>query len=230
MKTGISERDKKLLVGLVLFLIIVCIGYWGVFPQIIAIGDINNQITEEEIIRAENDAKINSLIFIETENDELKKDIEELRKTFFPMMTSDQLDRMFTGLALDYELNSYDMIIYVDDETATLKPYIYAEVEKDSTDSFGEGSLDSEFEDDYEDLSGVHRADITMRVGGEEENLYKFIDYLSDTEDKIRLTNYYFTNINEAKYKEDGTYEIKESVMLNIKIEIYMCEEKSYGN
>ena len=34
MKTQMTERDKKLLVGMFIFVIIVAIGYWGIIPQI----------------------------------------------------------------------------------------------------------------------------------------------------------------------------------------------------
>ena len=32
MKFEITERDKKLLVMLSIFVIVVCIGYWGIYP------------------------------------------------------------------------------------------------------------------------------------------------------------------------------------------------------
>ena len=50
MKVELTQRDKKLLTFLGVFVIIVCIGYWGILPQIKAANDYEDEIAEEEVL------------------------------------------------------------------------------------------------------------------------------------------------------------------------------------
>ena len=52
MKTNMTDKDKRLLVGMFMFVIIVAIGYWGVIPQIKAISDLETKIESEEELAA----------------------------------------------------------------------------------------------------------------------------------------------------------------------------------
>ena len=48
MKTNMTDKDKRLLVGMFIFVIIVAIGYWGVIPQIKAYSELGEKIEKEE--------------------------------------------------------------------------------------------------------------------------------------------------------------------------------------
>ena len=48
MKTNMTEKDKKLLVEMLIGVIIVAIGYWGVIPQLKAYNDLETKIEKEE--------------------------------------------------------------------------------------------------------------------------------------------------------------------------------------
>ena len=65
MKTELTQRDKKLLTFLGVFVIVVCIGYWGVLPQLKAASEYNDEIEEQEVLSDYYQQKINQLIMVE---------------------------------------------------------------------------------------------------------------------------------------------------------------------
>ena len=50
MKFEMTERDKKLLIFLSVFLIVVCIGYWGLYPIVKDIKKTDKKIQTEKDI------------------------------------------------------------------------------------------------------------------------------------------------------------------------------------
>ena len=48
MKTNMNERDKKLLVGMLIGVIIVAVGYWGIRPQLKQYFALAEKIEKEE--------------------------------------------------------------------------------------------------------------------------------------------------------------------------------------
>lgn len=244
MKMEMTERDKKLLLFLALFLIVVGIGYWGVRPLVKNIIQYNDDIEDEIALRDVNDVKIMELPMIEAENDELEKGIVKARTDFYPIMTSNEIDKMFTEMALNYGLYAYDLSISMPTEEAVLEPYQYSlkaltysvEDEEFQTSSDiddmedGDSEEDSEFEDleDAQPGTGIYMSEVNMRVGGDEAVLQKFIDDLSKSKKKHLVKNYRWeentsSNIvyNDAEYELNVTYE----KYIYITIDLFMCQE-----
>lgn len=250
MKFEMTERDKKLLIFLAIFVIVVCIGYWGIFPIVKDINQLKYDTLEEQQIREMNDLKLAQLPMLEKENEEYEEDIIKAKSDFYEMMNADEIDKLFTTMALDYGLYAYSMDISMPTEQATLEAYEYSEkylsdqenayeYEEDVTD-FGEvdttGSTDEETDVDaesgpddsayYEDrMVGIYAAGIQMRLGGDEAVLQKLIDDLSASPKKLRLVSYQWDADSEIDINDAGNYNILYKKVLNIAIEIYMCED-----
>ena len=126
MQTTLTERDKKLLIFLSLFVIVVGIGYWGLRPIYKAINETNEAIVEAEDLKAQNEMKVMQLPIYEKDNEELEESIVTARQSFYPIMTADELDKMFTTMVLDYNLYSYFLRINIDDEELQSAPYQYS--------------------------------------------------------------------------------------------------------
>ena len=47
MKLEMTQKDKNLLIMLSIFVIVVCIGYWGIYPVVKGIVNTNKEIPEE---------------------------------------------------------------------------------------------------------------------------------------------------------------------------------------
>lgn len=109
MKTNMTERDKKLLVGMLIGVIIVAIGYWGIIPQIKAYNELESKIEKEEETQKINKLKISNTALIEMQAEEYEEKLASVKDSFYPMMNSAQVDEMMTGLASKYGLNIYEL-------------------------------------------------------------------------------------------------------------------------
>lgn len=109
MKTNMTERDKKLLVGMFIGVIIVAIGYWGILPQIKQYKALEAKIQREEAIQKLNKTKILNAGTLEIQADDYEARIAERKDEFYPIMTSSQVDKLMTELAVDNDLNVYDL-------------------------------------------------------------------------------------------------------------------------
>lgn len=104
-----TERDKKLLVGMFIGVIIVAIGYWGILPQIKQYKTLEAKIQREEAIQKINKTKILNAGTLEVQADDYESRIAERKDEFYPVMTSSQVDRLMTELAVGNNLNVYDL-------------------------------------------------------------------------------------------------------------------------
>ena len=250
MKFEMTERDKKLLIFLSVFVIVVCIGYWGVYPVIKDMKSIDKKIQTEKDLKEMNEMKVSQLPMIEAENERMNEEIVEARNGYYEIMTSNEIDKHFTNLVLTSGLYAYDLNISISKEPTALEPYQYsqkamgitdAEIFDDYADETAEDYLNSSDEDEDEDLfedeesflaTGIYTASITMKIGGDEEKLIAFLDSLCNTDKKLRVVSYSFSeerNIDYSEYDENGEevggYDIKTNTILDISFEIYMCEE-----
>lgn len=231
LEISMTDRDKKLLIFLGIFVIVVCFAYWGIRPSIKSVMSINEDIQDDEDIKSVNEMKLSELPFIQDDNKTLEENIVEARANYFAMMTSDEIDKYFTGLALSYNLYSYDLNISMPSDTCDLEPYQYSakalmpdtdeEDEEEDTDDSSDDLLDEEEDPD----TGIYAATVTLRLGGEQENLTTFVDDLSNTDQKIRICKYSYSTNQNVISGTDGTYDVVESTVLNITVEIYMCLE-----
>ena len=109
MKTNMTERDKKLLVGMLIGVIIVAIGYWGIIPQIKAYNDLEAKIEKEEETQKLNKMKISNVSMIEMQAEEYEEELAKVKDDFYQIMTSAEVDQMLTGLATKRELKIYEL-------------------------------------------------------------------------------------------------------------------------
>lgn len=215
---------------LAVFIIVVCIGYWGVYPIIKDIRNINESMLEQEDIRSINELKLSQVALMEADNANLEGEIINARSVFFPMMTSAEIDRYFTDMVLSYGLYSYDLNINMPTEETDLSPYQYSEKATVQDEEASEGTTEAAsdeliFDDDV--MTGIYTANISMRLGGDETKLNQLIDDLSGSEKKLRVSRYSWSEERSMAYdsEEEGEYSIQMESVLTIELEIYMYEE-----
>lgn len=236
-----TQRDKKLLTYLGLFVVIVCFGYWGVRPLVKGINETNEAIIEAEEEKTINSMKTAQLPIYEKENEQLEKDIIEARKNFYPMMNADEVDKMFTGMALDYNLYAYDLLIEMPDEEVVSLPYQYSvknteessyekeeagieSTDVESIEKYANGEYEQE-EEEYETSTGIYVATVSMKLGGNSEDIVRLIDDLSANNVNMLVRSYQWENSSKIVSNEVGDYEFVEGMYLNIKIDLYMYKE-----
>ncbi len=109
MKTTMTERDKKLLVGMLLFVIVVAIGYWGILPQAKKYIKLESKIEKEEDEKKINQLKLVNTGTVSIQADDYENKIAERKDEFYQVMKSSEIDRMMTELASDRGLDIYDL-------------------------------------------------------------------------------------------------------------------------
>ena len=254
MKLEMTQKDKNLLIMLSIFVIVVCIGYWGIYPVVKGIVNTNKEITAQKETQEENELKLMQVPMMEADNERCSSDIQKVRESFFPMMESAEIDKYFTELVLGYNLSSYDLSIQMPQEETSLEPYVHskraamlaAQEETTTTESTqgakaerseieaaeesGGMSTDSEMSTlpafDDEVTTGIYNATVTLRMGGKESDLLRLIEDLSNSDKKIRVCNYSWSEERSiTNLTEEGEYDIKTERVLTLTLEIYMYEE-----
>lgn len=249
MQTQMTQKDKKLIVFLAIFVIVVAGGYWGIYPVISSIFVTNQAIADGREQENVNSLKMAQVAMLEADNETMEQDMTDLKQTFFPMMTSDQVDKYITGLVLDYHLSAYDLNIVMPESEAVNEPYQYSDKaqevpEDDSLPAPGteaetsvhatesaEAALDSTtesaqlFAEEEAVSTGVYMVEVSAKVGGEEAALERLIDDLSVSDKKQHLLNYSWGEESSLSFAEDGTFQVGTDRTLTMTLDLYMCEE-----
>ena len=111
-----TERDKKLIVFLSLFLLIVGIGYFVVRPLYEKVGQLQAQADELEMQVEQTQNYLVRLPQLRKVNEELQGQKQDELQIFYPYMESQELDRMITGLTLHESLGAKNLTITIPDE------------------------------------------------------------------------------------------------------------------
>lgn len=109
MKTNMTDGDKRLLVFMFMFVIIVGIGYWGVYPQIKEYIALSSKIEKEEDKKKINQMKMANLGAVQIMADEYESKLAAVKDDFYQIMTSSEVDRMMTEIAVKNKLEIYDL-------------------------------------------------------------------------------------------------------------------------
>lgn len=79
---------------------------------------------------------------------------------------------------------------------------------------------------DDEVTTGIYNATVTLRLGGKESDLLQLIEDLSNSDKKIRVCNYSWSEERSiTNLTEEGEYDIKTERVLTLTLEIYMYKE-----
>ena len=243
MQMQMTEKDKKLIVFLAIFVILVAGGYWGIYPVVSNIFSVQEQIEDEQVLMDENMLKVAQAPLYSVDNDQIEAEMATLKESFFPVMSSAQVDKYMTGLILDYQLYAYDLSISMPQEEAANEPYQFSEkAVLEETEEFvdsqadmqADSSVDISEDDDFmsetpvfeEDVAtGIYKVGVTVRVGGDKANIQRMIDDLSLSKQKLHLISYNWDEESSISFAEDGTYDVNTDCTLTMSMNLYMCEE-----
>lgn len=239
MQMQMTEKDKKLIVFLAIFVILVAGGYWGIYPVVSNIFSVQEQIEDEKALQDMNMVKIAQTPLLVADNEQVETEMATLKENFFPVMSSAQVDKYMTGLILDYQLYAYDLSISMPQEEAVNEPYQFSEKAvleemEEYTDSQEDSAVDTEEDDDFmsetpvfeEDVSaGIYKVGVTVRIGGDKANIQRMIDDLSLSKQKLHLISYNWDEESSISFTEDGTYDVNTNCTLTMSMNLYMCEE-----
>ena len=239
MKIELTQRDKKLLTFLGVFVIVVCIGYWGILPQIKGAQEYKDEIEEQRTLRDIYDQKISLLMDVEANNEQLEGFISGAKDNYYPVMDSDAIDKLITNKVInEYKLMTYDLNIG-ERTIAELEPYVYSKKALTGESYAKIKALTAAAPEIGEDgmmlfadvaaadagTVGIYKVQVSMRLSGDEKNINRLLDDLALSEKKLRLVDYSTETEETVIPHDDGTEERFYTDILNLTVELYMCAE-----
>ena len=182
MKTNLTEKDKRLLLIMFIFVIVVGIGYWGVLPQIKAYRELEGEIEKQEVLKSVNEQKVANVFFVETQCEEYEDAMAEDKSKFYDMMSEADIDRMLTTMAIKNGLEAFSFSINIPGSPSDRKAYIYSDLYQQQLDYEAAAALmeQTELDKEDEDLLG----DTSKEKDDEDENeeeLPELVDVFGDS-------------------------------------------------
>lgn len=212
MTLKVTERDKKLLVFLAIFVVVVGLGAGVILPLLSKSQELREELTQAQLVQTEKEQKVLSLSTMEKRKKEAEASLEEMKKEFYGVMQSKDIDKMLTEMALSngVVVNEMDIAMPSLGEYTQLTDYskmlIAAALNNE------EGTQDKEEAPSY---GGVYTAQVEMTMTGGRVPLQAVLDNCASQEPKMRIAEFLW----QADKKNEGTY------TLAIKLELYMAED-----
>lgn len=204
MTAKLTERDKKLLVFLSIFVIAIVFGYFIIRPLANDISKLRLDIENAEMEKMEKENKVILLPSSRIVKKTLEERISASAKDFYEPMQSQEIDRLLTTAALNYHLSARKLSISMPTGDMQLLPYFA------SAAAVGEPEGGSSF-------TGLRSVTLTMEVAGVREDLQAFLDELFNGYPAIRVTSYSWSGL---KQNEDT-----DSYLLNLGLALYIYED-----
>lgn len=234
----LTERDKKLLLILVYFVIIAGFGAFAFRPLINYYMDIGDRLVLLESQKQEMDARIAEANGLEQRRNELADLFRVSTQDFYPMLGSEEVDKEITGIVLSCGMQAVSLNIAMPEEGMVFQMYPYAEkagkVELPG-DMAGEADIMTDItadtRPDGEDMAGdgeeeentqsyVYAPVVTLTASGSRTQAEELIDRLMRDYPAIRLRSYSRRVQNEG-IQEAGA----ETEFLALELELYMCDK-----
>ena len=127
--SAITDRDKKLIYGLLFIVVIFFFGWCMIRPLYKAIAETSEQIEEQSLIKSANEAKVIGLESARIITDQFDQDLAESTADYYPMMDSSEIDRLVTTYILKKGLIARSLSIQMPTGTVSEKPYIYSDLD-----------------------------------------------------------------------------------------------------
>lgn len=210
LELKITQHDKKLLYFLAIFVIVVGFGFLVIRPLVVANLEVSKKLSVAQEQKSDLEQKVGLSTSSKKVYDTLLKDLEKSVANFYPMMKSEEIDKMITDLLLDYGVFSRDLDIQVGTDEVELKPY-----GKDVT------------EDKEEISTGIYAASVSVTATGKRNTLQQVIDTLARDYPSIRITAYNWSSELQTVNSDNTTGELKldKTSVLTLNLEVYMYDE-----
>ena len=221
----ITERDKKLLLFMAFFVIVLGFGFFIIRPLSQADAELKIELENQQELMMETQlpAMESSLVKTQEELEEL----EEAAKDFYPVMKSQEIDRLLTGIVVGKGLESRQMTITMPQSELKLEPY-YASAAA-AEDSMAQSAAQGASEEDGSTaqatetvFTGIYAAQVQMTIRGNRVTMQQMVDELTRNYPSIRITSAGWGTENNSIRNADGEYITSVNDTLQLGLEVYM--------
>jgi hypothetical protein len=197
MTTTVTERDKKLLCLLGIFILVIAFVMFLIKPTLEAGTDLHAQIAQEQMKKNQTEQKIAKIPEYQTALSDLQSEFTEKAKSYSGVVENYDVDRMLTDLALSHGFSREDL--YALNMTF---PSGYATMNDYQTES-GQA------------LTGIFAVSVDFQVHGAREKIQSFLDFLINEEPSVRVSGF--------QWSEDPAAADQYFLMMNL--QFYMVEK-----
>ena len=212
MTLKMTERDKKLLVFLMIFVMIVGIGAGVLYPLLDKSQSLREELTEAELEKMEKEQKVKALPELKNKITVARKELVKAQEDFYELMPSTEIDKMLTEMALALGLQVNDLVISMPKagESAALINYGTI-LEQKMLQSMGQ-EADSQA-GESEAFAGLYMAEVQMTMKGSRDALQSMLDQCAQLEPKMRIAELLW-----KKNDKEGNY------TLSLDLDLYMYQ------
>ena len=231
----LTERDKKLLLMLAYFVIIVGFGAFVFRPLIAYYTDLGDRVILLEEQKEEMDARLAEAEGLEQRRNELADLFRISTQDLYPMLGSEEVDKEITGIVLSCGMQAMSLNIAMPEESTGLQMYPYAETgqelvlpgdaaaaETETATVTETGELTEQTETTEDEAAGqsyIYAPVVRLTAAGSSAQADELIDRLTRDYPAIRLRSY-SRQLQSADYMEGGTG----LEFLTLELELYMCD------
>lgn len=201
MKLEFTERDRKLLKVLLLFLTAALYFEAGILPLHRASRDLKVQMESVEAQARETQKKLAGLAQMISVYEDNQETLRTLQDAVYPMLESHEIDRILTSLAGRWHLSIRKLEIQMPENAAALPAY----------------SRDGEEGEGMEAVPGsVYQAVVLAELTGDPKNQAGLLDEIADSGEGLRILS--------MRRMQGKAYDGLE--VLELKIAVLMCQKE----
>lgn len=207
MTLEVTERDKKLIVVCSAVVVFVLLVFFALMPLINKGKKLNDDIVAGQLAKQEKEVKVNGYPGLLGRQNEVFEQYSILGSTYYPIMGSQDIDRLMTGIALENNTYVENLQITMPDMETYASVDSYTDIflpEGTSTQSEAEG------------FDGAYCVKVNMTLSGKREELQSVIDTCMARQPKQQVTGF---SLNDNSSINDNP------CSLTISVNLYMCED-----
>ena len=189
-----TERDKKLLKFLAVFVLIVGVGFGIILPIEEKVLGVRSDLADAQMVKQQRELEGMRLSGVQAELSEQESKLADARSTFYQNLSGLEIDRILTETAVGDSLVIRDLSIGTA-EAADLTPYAAAPEETSTEDVV---PTQQTTENDSEAAQGVEQIPVTILLSGTEEELQAFLNGVSELEPAARVSGFSWQRQDET--------------------------------
>ena len=224
--TEITDRDKKLLLFLAIFVIVVVFGFFIIRPLAETDAALKEELAVQEELQSRTRQKLMLLPSMQANVEKTEEELAAAAEDFYPVMKSQEIDKLLTGIALSWGLESRQLVIQMPEEEMILDPFYASQAALEEMLSQAIGQDGEEQTDTVQKTStpfyGIYAAQVMLTVKGERSVLEQMADEISEDYPAIRITGAVWGKENSSLRNEEGEYVSSLNDTLQLQMEIYM--------
>lgn len=178
MTLKLTERDKKILVFLAAFVIVIPVFVWGILPLADKVMETKASLDAVKADVFEMQSKIQLYDTSVAENTSLKEEKQSIGASYYPTMQSQEVDRLITGIILNNGLTSTGLEISSIESEKNIAPYY--------TSGLKAGNAE------------LYTYTVSLRAQGSKESVVSLIDDITNNYQGIHVD--YFTILPGTTY------------------------------